>query len=381
VAGIAGLALAWRHFTKDAREAEAQAKKTREEVKRIIETKAGPTGTLLGAIGITAEDLSRAQADRAARAASLRPRFTTPGPGGRAMRLPDRTDAEIAADAELQKLDTEIALLERNLGLLQRELARERAERTEGVGKERLKEHDDEIKALLEGQKLRTLTREETLRLLQLERQLTEELRTQTDLARRNVLAGQLSGVRAAVRTELGVPAVPADSFQGAGLRFRTPERVGQREGTVRGRGVSSETDAILNRVIGGQLRYNQTLEELQGLLRNGSITEEQYNAAKDEAARAANRAGAATRSLARETERFAISAINTVAAIASMAVSGQGSAGGFLGLAGGLVSFINPLAGAGIGALGAIVSAVERRNEPQPVSRPRAAHPRSRSW
>jgi hypothetical protein len=83
----------------------------------------------------------------------------------------------------------------------------------------------------------------------------------------------------------------------------------------------------------------------------------------------AGHKASKSIRETANATERFGVAAINTAAAMIAMAAGGGGSAGGFLSLAGGLISFLpgGQIPGAIIGGLGSVISATER-DDPTPV-------------
>jgi hypothetical protein len=84
----------------------------------------------------------------------------------------------------------------------------------------------------------------------------------------------------------------------------------------------------------------------------------------------AVDREIAALEAAKRAHERFAVGVINTAAAlVAQLAGGGGGGIGGFLQLAGGILSFVNPVAGALVGGAGTIASGLESKNrDPVPV-------------
>jgi len=358
VAGVAAIALAYRALTRDAREA-------REEQEKFVAGALEARRRLGGPITVLETDLARARGIQAERRADLRTaqagQLVSRGQGVR----------ELVVDPEaVRQATTALGLVNAKVQVLEAELAEARKKAADDAAEAARKARDEELKALSELAKLDALRLADLARLLELQHQVTAQLRDQASFSAedRARLLGQAGTIGAALqRAVLTPPSIRQIAGTAPGLRFTQPQFVGQEAGPPVAERFA-EADAVLDKVIGAQSRYNETLSQLDQLLQQGTISEDQYNAAKAEAARAADRATGATDRLAKSQERFAIAAINTAAALIAQAVGGGGGGlGGFLGLAGGLLSFVNPIAGAVVGGLGAVVSAADRR-DPVPV-------------
>jgi hypothetical protein len=147
------------------------------------------------------------------------------------------------------------------------------------------------------------------------------------------------------------------------GLRLIEPRSVEQHP---IGEGFQGEDMSLANKII-GELRQREfalleTRRQLNVALETGMMTQDEY-------AKALQTVEGATKQASKSTYQFAVAAIQSASAMIAMAAGGGGSLGGFLGLAGGLLSFVNPIVGAAVGGLGAIVSAGQNRHgDPVPV-------------
>lgn len=134
-------------------------------------------------------------------------------------------------------------------------------------------------------------------------------------------------------------------------------------EGLRRAQAAFEGVATAVDRAVLEERARKEMIEQLTTALRSGTLTAEQAAAAQRLLADATERTGQAA----------TLAAANMVRAIGSMASAmiRQPSVGGFFEFAGGLLGLvkgINPLIGAGLSAVGGVISAISDRNRTQSV-------------